>query len=80
MRVLSHTEVFAEDQSLVNRRMPPDDPKLLREKAAQCRHFARSAQLPDVAEMLSRLAESFLERALRAEHGEEAASIPVLIR
>jgi hypothetical protein len=50
--------------------MPADDPKLLRAKAAQCRHFARSAQVPDVAEMLSRLAESFLERALRAEHAQ----------
>jgi hypothetical protein len=54
---------------LVNRGVSVEDPKLLREKAAQCRHFARSAQLPDVAEMLTRLAESFLERALRAEHG-----------
>jgi hypothetical protein len=48
-------------------RMSADDPKLLREKAAQCEVFARSARLPDVAEMLSRLAESFLARALRAE-------------
>ena len=52
---------------MVNRGVSVEDPKLLREKAAQCRHFARSAQVPDVAEMLSRLAESFLERALRAE-------------
>jgi hypothetical protein len=49
--------------------MSVDNPKLLRERAAQCRHFARSAQLPDVAEMLARLADSFVERALRAEHG-----------
>jgi hypothetical protein len=49
--------------------MSVEDPKLLRERAAQCRHFARSAQLPDVADMLARLADSFVERALRAEHG-----------
>jgi hypothetical protein len=47
--------------------MARDDPKLLREKAAQCQAFARSAQLADVAEMLSRVAEDFLARALQAE-------------
>jgi hypothetical protein len=49
--------------------MARDDPKLLREKAAQCQAFARSAQLADVAEMLSRVAEDFLARALQAERG-----------
>jgi hypothetical protein len=50
------------------RDMPTDDPKLLRAKAAQCQAFARSARLPDLAEMLLRVAESFHVRAMRAEH------------
>jgi hypothetical protein len=58
--------------------MPVDDPKLLRERAAQCRHFARSAQVPDVADMLSRLADSFVERALRAERGLDISAYPVI--
>ena len=49
--------------------MPADDAKLLREKAAQCQAFARSAKLPDLAEMLLRVAEGFLARALNAERG-----------
>lgn len=47
--------------------MPADDPQLLREKAAQCQVFARSTPLPDVADMLIRMAEGFLTRALKAE-------------
>ena len=47
--------------------MRTNDPRLLREKAAQCQAFARSAKLPDVAEMLLRVAEDFLQRALKAE-------------
>jgi hypothetical protein len=51
--------------------MRTNDPRLLREKAAQCQDFARSAKLPDVAEMLLKLAEDFLQRALRAEGEHE---------
>jgi hypothetical protein len=49
--------------------MPADDPQLLRQKAAQCQVFAQLTQLPDVAEMLNRLAEGFVARALLAEEG-----------
>jgi hypothetical protein len=49
--------------------MPADNPQLLREKAAQCLLFARSAQASEVAEMLLRMAEGFLGRALKAEQG-----------
>jgi len=49
--------------------MLADDPKLLREKAAQCQRFARSSRAPDVADMLSKLADHFLARALRGEQG-----------
>ena len=38
-------------------------------QAAQCQVFARSTKLPDVAEMLKRMAEGFLARALKAEQG-----------
>jgi hypothetical protein len=52
---------------LEERAMRVDDPKLLRDKAAECQKFARSSGTSDVAAMLSRLADDYLARAMRAE-------------
>lgn len=61
--------MYAPEASTFGGRMRTDDPKLLRDKAAECQRFAQSSGASEVAEMLSRLADHFLARALRAEQG-----------